>query len=191
MGSNLIDVGCHGLAVDLLLSNPILINAHASKHGTSPRVDLGTTVTDNAHDNLLPRLLAPRFALLPVTHVLDILENATHRSRKENVIFVVHGHDNEEFCVSWFGEKALAQGEFVLIEFGGVAGCGRIAHMCELVSLRRLHVRYLVEQLGRNGAVQHEITVEQLHGLNCPPPSDRRRAGLLLALDHGRNRFFR
>lgn len=61
----LVDMCCHVLAVDLLLGDTILIDTHRSQYSSGSGIDLGTTVADDAYDNLLPRFFAPSFAVCP------------------------------------------------------------------------------------------------------------------------------
>ena len=175
--ANLVYVRGDVLAVDLLLRDAVLVDTHPGQDGTGPRVDLRTTVADDAHDNLLPRILAPGLAVGARAHVLDVLEDAAHGAGEEDVVLVVHGHDDEQLGVPLLREEALAQGEALLEELGRIARGGGVAHVRELVSLRGVGVRDLPEELWRDGAVQHQIPVGQLHFLDGLPPPDRWRAG--------------
>ena len=57
------------------------------------RVDLLTTVADDADHHFLPVVLTPRLAAIALTHISNVLHNPMHRPRKWAVILVVHGHD--------------------------------------------------------------------------------------------------
>jgi hypothetical protein len=104
--------------------------------------------------------------------VLDVLENTDHCSREKEVILIVHGNDNEELCVSWFGEKLLTQGEALLKEIRWITSRGGVTHMCEFVTLRVLGVGDLVEQFRCNRTVEHKVTLEQLNFFDGLPSPD-------------------
>jgi hypothetical protein len=173
--TNLVDVGCDVFVVHLFLGDALLVDAHGRKKRTRALVDLCAAVADDADDNLLPRVLAPRLAVGAGVHELDVLDDANHGARKQLVFLVVHGDDNEQLRRARLGEELLAQGEALGVEFGRVAGGGRIAHVGELVALRGLRVRNLVQQPGRDGAVEHEVAVEELDFLDRLPPPDHGR----------------
>lgn len=135
LGRVLVNMRRDILSVNLLLGNTLLIDTHTGQQRSCSRVDLGTTVTDDAHHNLLPGVLAPGLAFRPLAHVLDVLEHTNHGARKQNLVLVVHGYDNEELCVPRLAEELLAQSEVLLVELGRVAGGSRVSHMGELVAL--------------------------------------------------------
>jgi hypothetical protein len=166
----LVDVGRDVLAVDLLLRNALLVHAHTGQQRPCPGVDLGTTVADDAHDDLLPGVLAPRLALGPLAHVLDVLEHTDHGAREQNLVLVVHGHHDEELGVPWLAEELLPEGEVVFVELGRVACRSRVAHVGELIALA---VGQLVQQLRGDRAVQHQVSAVQEHLLHCLPPLNR------------------
>ena len=161
------------LLVDRLLADAVLVHAEARQHRARARVDLGAPVAHHAHDDLLPRLLAPRLAGRAVRHDLDVLEHADQGAREQEVVLVVHGHHDEQLRVAGLREQALAQREALGEEVGRVARRGRVAHVRELVALRRRRVRDLVQQPRRHRAVEHQVAVEQLHLLDRLPPPDR------------------
>jgi hypothetical protein len=55
----LVDVGCDLFLVDVVLRNALLKAAHGSDRVQCSRMDLSTSVGNDAHDNLLPSVLAP------------------------------------------------------------------------------------------------------------------------------------
>lgn len=124
-------------AVDLLFRNTVLVNTQTGKNRPGSRVDLGTTITDDTDNDLLPRVFAPCLAVRPRAHVLDVLEHADQRSGEEEVILVVHCDGNEEFRMSGFSEKSLTQGEAILEECRRVTRCGGISHVSELITIGR------------------------------------------------------
>lgn len=74
-----------------------------------------------------------------------------------------------------FGKKLLTQSKALLEEVGWIARGGRITHVRELISTWWFGVRDLAEQSGRNRAIQHEVTVEELHLFDGLPSTNRRR----------------
>ena len=169
LGGVLVNMSSDILSVDGLLGNSILVATHGGEDSTSPGVDLATTIADDANDDLLPSLLAPRLAAISAIHVLDILDDTHHCSRKQLVFFVVHGNYDEQLSVAGLREQPLAQRETLSIEIRGIASSCRVTHVRELITLWGLRVRHLVQQSWWNGAVQHEVAVEQLHLLDCLP----------------------
>ena len=113
----------HVPAVDLLLGDAILVHAERGQHGPGPGVDLSTPIADDAHDDFLPRVLAPRLAVSSRVHVLDILDHTHHGASKQLILLVVHGDDDEKLCMPRLGEELLAQGEALLVEELGIACC--------------------------------------------------------------------
>jgi hypothetical protein len=170
LGRVLVDVSRDVLVVDLLLGDALLIHAHTGQQRPGPRVDLGTAVADDAHDDLLPGVLAPRLALGALAHVLDVLEHTDHGARKQNLVLVVHGHDDEQLSVAGLAEELLAEGEVLVVEVVRIACRSRVSHVGELVALA---VGQLVQQLRRDRAVQHQVSAVQEHLLDCFPPLDR------------------
>jgi hypothetical protein len=167
----------HILAVDLLLSDAILVDTKRCQDSSGPRVDFSTSVADDAHYDLLPRVLAPRLAVCPRVHVLDVLDHTNHCARKQLVLLIVHGDDDEELGVPWLCKQLLAQCEALCIEVSGVAGGGGVSHMRELVTLGGLCMRDLVQQPRWNRAIEHQVALEQLHLLDRLPSLYRRGCG--------------
>ena len=58
---------------------------------------------------------------------MDIFEDTSHRSSKQLLILVVHGHHNEEFCVTGFLEELLPQSKFLLDKLRGIASSSRVS----------------------------------------------------------------
>ena len=85
----------HCLPVNDVSRDTLLICAHGGDDAEGARVDLFTTITDDADDDLLPAFLTPGLAAIALAQKGDILHDAVHCPRKEAVIFVVHGHDDE------------------------------------------------------------------------------------------------
>jgi hypothetical protein len=168
-------MGSHILAIDLLLSDTILVDTECGQDGSRSRIDLSSTVADDAHYDFLPRVLAPRLAVGPRVHVLDVLDDANHGARKQLVLLVVHGDDDEQLSVPRLGKQLLAQREALGIKFARIAGGGGVAHVGELVTLGRLCMGDLVEQPRWDGAVEHQVALEQLHLLDRLPALDRGR----------------
>lgn len=186
LGRVLVDVRGDILAIDLLLRNAVLVDAQAGKHGPRPGVDLGTSVADHAHDDLLPRLLAPRLAVGPRAHVFNVLEHTDQGPGEEELILVVHRDGDKELRVSRLGKEFLTQREALVVEIRGIARRSRVAHMRKLVACRWLRVRHLVQELRGDWAVEHKVAVEQLDLFDGLPPSDGRRTrrwrGLVMVL---------
>jgi hypothetical protein len=170
--------------VDLFLCNTLLINAQGGQQSFGPLVYLCATVADDANDYLLPRILAPCLAVGPGVHELYVFYDANHGSRKELVLLVVHCDDYEKLGGPWLGEEPLTEGKTLSAELRRIAGGGRISHVGEFVSFGGLSVRHLIEQPGRDGTVENQVTVEQLDFFDRLPSSDhgrraRRRGGFI------------
>ncbi|KAI6748718.1 hypothetical protein HG531_007665 [Fusarium graminearum] len=117
----LVNMGCDGLVVDVLLGNAFLINTHTSQKSPSSGVNLGSTITDNTNNNLFPGVFAPCLAVWSVTHVLDVLEYTRHGSGKQNLVLVVHCYDNEQLGVPRLAEEPLSQRKIVVVKIVWVA----------------------------------------------------------------------
>lgn len=143
--SVLVDVSCHILTVHLLLRNSVLVHAQTSQHGPGTRVNLGAPVADDADDDLLPRLLAPRLAVCSRAHVLDVFEHANHGPGEEKLVFIVHSHCNKELSMPRLCKKFLTQGEALVVEIRRITCRRGIPHVREFIAARRLYVRHLVQ----------------------------------------------
>jgi hypothetical protein len=174
-----VNVGRDVLAVDLLLGDTLLVHTHTREKSPRTGVDLSATIANDTHNNLLPGVFAPRLALGTLAHVLDVLEHANHGPGKENLVLVVHCNDDEELRVSRLAEELLAKSEVALVEFGRVASRRRVAHVREFITLA---VGQLVQKLGRDRAVEDQVSPIQQDLLDRHRPLDWRRAGPLLGI---------
>jgi hypothetical protein len=154
----LVNMGCDGFVVDMLLGDAFLVYTHTSQQSPGPGVDLGSTIADNTNDDLLPGVFTPCLTVWSVTHVLDVLENTSHGSGKQNLVLVVHCHDDEQLSVARLAEEPLSQRKVVIVEIVGIARSSGIAHVCKFVSLS---VGILLQQKWRNAAIKNEITTIQ------------------------------
>lgn len=166
LGGVLVNMRRDVLVVDLLLRNTLLIHTHTSQQRSGPRIDLGATIADDTDDDFFPRILAPRLAVGTVAHVLDVLKDAHHCASEQHVVLVVHCDDDEELCVAGLAEQALAQGEVFVVEVAWIAGCRRVAHVCELVALA---VGVLLEEDRGDGTVEDQISAVEQNLLDCLP----------------------
>jgi len=97
LGRILIDMSGHRLSVDGILSDSLLVDAHSSDCTQCARVDFGTSIGNDAHDDLLPSVLTPSLTPISFAQMGDILHNTMHRSGEELLVFVVHGENDEQF----------------------------------------------------------------------------------------------
>ena len=81
-----------------------------------------------------------------------------HRPRKQAVILVVHGHDDEQLRSTRRVIMHLTEGEAIIFELVRVTSCGRIAHVCELAII---FMDAEVKQLCWDCRVEHKIAVEE------------------------------
>lgn len=108
-------------------------------------VDFAPTVRNDADNNLLPTICAPHGGSVATTEVGDILQNSgvwyqylfgyasghgdarVHGSTEQDLVFIVHGHHNEEFCTPAIDERSEAVvGAHEVI---GIAGCGSVTYL--------------------------------------------------------------
>jgi hypothetical protein len=167
----------HILPVNLLLSDAILEDTERSQDSSGPRVDFSASIADDAYDDLLPRVLAPCFAVCSRVHVFDVLDHAHHCAGKQLILLVVHGDDNKQLRMPWLRKQLLAQCEALCIKVGGIARGGRVAHMGEFITLGRLCMRDLVQQPWWDWAIEHQVALEQLDLLDSFPSLDWRWGG--------------
>ena len=99
----------------------MLIYSQTSQSGKRPLVDGFNTITNDAHDDLLPRTDAPYRAFVQLLHLFDILENANQRPRKQILLLVIHRHYNEQLNLSWLRKHPLPHREPLPIEFLRIA----------------------------------------------------------------------
>jgi len=71
----------------------------------------------------------PGLAPVTFTQIGQVSDDAVRGSGEEFFVFVVHGHDDEEFDTAGRVVMDLAKGESVVFEVFGVAGGGGVAHM--------------------------------------------------------------
>ncbi len=88
-------MGLHGLLVDVVLGNSVLVHAHGSQRVECARVNLLTAVRHDAHDNLVPPQLSPGSAFVAAAEVADVLHDGMHGPRETVLILVVHGDADE------------------------------------------------------------------------------------------------
>lgn len=119
------------LPINNILRNPILIRPHRRHHTQRPRINLLPPIAHHTHHNLLPPVLPPRLAPVPLTQMRDILHHAVHSAREQPVVLVVHRHDDEEFRAPRGVVVHLTQGEAGVFEVVGVARRGGVAHVGE------------------------------------------------------------
>lgn len=65
LGSVLIDMSSNGLSVDGVLGDALLIDTHSSNCTQRTRVDFGTSIGDDADDDLPPTFFTP--SLTPIS----------------------------------------------------------------------------------------------------------------------------
>jgi hypothetical protein len=106
-----VNVGRDGLAIDDVFRHAILVDSHARNDAERPAVDLRTSITHDAHDHLLPSILSPSLASIPLAQMSDVFHDTVHGSAEELLVFVVHGHDDEEFGAARRVIMDLAEGE--------------------------------------------------------------------------------
>lgn len=90
----------------------------------------------------------------------DIPHDSVHRPREIDLIFIVHGHANQQFCLSYGRSDLLSQLVPVQYKVIWVAGHGSISHMCELsfISSRQEAV-----QDGGYLAFEDELAIDKSH----------------------------
>lgn len=126
-----VNVGCDVVCADLGLCDAFLVATHGGEDAEGSRVDFGTTVADDTNDYFFPAVFAPSFASVAFTEMGDVFYDAVHGTSEEFLVFVVHGHDNEEFGTTRRVVVDLTEGEAIVFEVVWIAsGCG-ITHMSE------------------------------------------------------------
>jgi len=114
---------------NLCLRHALLVDTHGSNDAQRPHIDLSSAITHNTHDDFLPPFLAPSFAPLPLTQMGNILDDSIHSTTEELLVFVVHGHENEELRAAWGVVHDLTEGEAGSFEAVRVASGGGVAHV--------------------------------------------------------------
>ena len=112
----------HRLSIDGVLGNSLLIDTHCGDGTQRTRVDFGTAIGNDAHDDLLPSILTPSLAPISFAQMRDILHNTVHGSSEELFVFVVHGENNEQLRSPGRIVQDLAQGESRVLEVIGITG---------------------------------------------------------------------
>ena len=94
----------------------------------------------------------------------DIPHNAMHSSRKVNLVLVVHGNTNEEFCLAKRVAVVLSKLVSAVNKVVWITGHGSVPHMREfnVISARQEAV-----QDGRNFALQYQLAVNKADLLLC------------------------
>ena len=157
LGRILIDVSGHRLSVDGILGDSFLIDTHGSNCTQCTRVDFGTPIGNDAHDDLLPSILTPSLTPISFAQVDDVLHNTVHGPSEELLVFVVHGENDEQFRSPGRVVQDLTQGEPGVLEFIGVTSGSRISHVGELSFCLE---RTPVKQLGRDCGIQNKVSME-------------------------------
>jgi hypothetical protein len=88
----------------------------------------------------------------------NVLHHAVHRPAEEHVVLVVHGDDDEELGLTRRVVQPLSERVLVVNKVVGIAGYGRVPHLCELVALPDWT---LVEQHRGNIDIDDEVSSEQ------------------------------
>lgn len=96
LGRVLIDMSGHGFSVNGILGDSLLIDAHCSNCTQGARVDFGTSIGNDAHNDLLPSILPPSLTPISLAQMGDILHNTVHGSGEELLVLVVHGEDEKQ-----------------------------------------------------------------------------------------------
>ena len=148
----------YGLAVDDIGRNAFLIRAYGCDNAKCTRIDLLATVADDADHHFLPTVFTPRLAAIPLTQIRNVLHDAMHRPRKQAVILVVHGHDDEQLCPTRRVIMHLTEGEAAIFKVVRITSRGRIAHVSELAII---FMDAEVKQLCWDCRVEHKVAVEE------------------------------
>jgi hypothetical protein len=144
------------------LRDALLVDAHGSNDAQRPRINLSPPITHNTHNHFLPPILAPSFAPLPLTQMGNILDNAMHSTTEKLLVFVVHGHDDEELGAAWGVVHDLTEGEPGILEVVGVASGGGVAHVGEF-ALGAVWTHG--QELFRDGIVENKVAMEEPAGV--------------------------
>ena len=148
----------HGRAIDDVDRNAFLIRAYGRDHAKGTRVDLLPTVSDDADHHFLPTVFTPGLAAIPLTQISNVLHDTMHRPRKQAVILVVHGHDDEQLRSTRRIIMHLTEGEAIILKVVRVTRRGRIAHVSELALI---FMNAEVKELCRDRRVEHKIAVKE------------------------------
>jgi len=187
-GGVLEDVRGDRLAIDGVFSDAFLVTAHL--RGTSntdmgvrvswtyqvedlegPFIDFASAIRNDANDDFLPAVCAPRFRSVAAAEVSDVLENPAvryqywfvfasgagnarvHRSAEQDLVFIIHSHHNEEFCMPAIEVRSKAVlGTHEII---GVASCSGVAHLGHFLDT----VHTLGNNMGGDLDVENKVAV--------------------------------
>ena len=148
----------HILLPNLRLCRTFLIRTHRRNHTQRPRIDLAPSVTHNTHHHLLPPIFTPRLASVPLTQMRNVLDHTMHRPAEQFLIFVVHGHDDEQLRAARRVVMHLTESEARVFEIIRVAGGCGVPHMGEFAFGA---VGAHIEQLFGHCVVEYEVAVEE------------------------------
>lgn len=178
-------MGLHLFVVHPVFGHPLLVDAQCGEAVEHARMDVLAAIGDDSHHHFVPASVAPYAALVPCTEVGDVFHHAVERSAKERLVLVVHGHPNKNLRVPVV--EALAQGKVVLRKVVRIAGHGRVPHVGEFVRVAPVDKR---AELGRDGAVEHQVAVRKwhvpVHIVSPLLPAARRRWAKVLRAGHTR-----
>ena len=160
--SVLVHVCLNFLLVDNILRNTLLVNTQGGQCIERTWVDLLTSISDDANDNLLPTITAPSTRLGSRAEVADIPHDTVHSTGETDFVFVVHGDTNKQLSLASGSTNLLAK---LISPFAVVVriGCDSgISHVREfaLVTARQEAVKN-----GGNFALQDKLAVDQLNFL--------------------------
>ncbi|RUP34952.1 hypothetical protein BC936DRAFT_138516 [Jimgerdemannia flammicorona] len=170
----LVDVSGDHLASNLSLGDTVLVSTLSAENLEDTRMNLGTTIGNDAHDDLLPAVRAPHLGLGAGAEMGDVLHDGVHCLEEKDVVFVVHGHDNEQFGVAAI--EVWAKCVAVLEEIVRVAGGSCIAHVGEFFASGVFDV---AKEFVGNWHIKDEVALDELdmaEGLIC----DERRIECIL-----------
>ena len=132
LSNTLVYICRHALAIDDVYRNAFLIRASGRDDAKRTRVDLLVPIAGEEDHHLLPTILTPRLAAIPLAEISSILHNAIHRPRKHAATLVVDGHDDKQLCSTRGAIMHPTEGEAVIFKAARVTSRGRIAHVSEL-----------------------------------------------------------
>lgn len=126
------DVGLDIFSTNGILRNTILIRPHQSQDLERSLVDFSSSVGNDADHDFLPTRRTPGVGSRTSTKMCNILDDGVHRLAKEDFVFVIHSHDDEQFSLSphevW-SKIILGANELVRID-----GASSVSHMCMFFS---------------------------------------------------------
>ncbi len=81
-----------------------------------------------------------------------------HSPRKQTVVLVIHGHNDEQLCSTGRIIVHLTEGEPIFLEVVWITGRGGITHV-RIFALILVYAE--IEQFGRDWCIKHEIAMEE------------------------------